>query len=540
MSYPTLEQYNEALQFPKQAFLDTELKAGSVATTGLGIPLALCGGFALTYTVSAGRSRYAVRCFHKQSNALEYRYNAISSRIKSLHSPYFLDFEFKQQGVRVNGHPYPIVKMAWASGETLGEFLDKRHSSRTEVQRLSSALRTLATYLGTQGIAHGDIQPGNVMVSNGGQTLQLIDYDGMFVQELMQLGSAELGHRNFQHPKRTSQNWDERLDNFSFISLHVALLALECQPSLWDRFQSDGDSFLFKANDFVEPAQSAIFVELFNHPQVAVQAKALASICKAPYDKTPTLDDFIAGRNIPQVVVTPSLSPRPIAAQYMSPFAVLDAQRYEQCFGHVGDRVELIGKIVEVKQDYTKYKKPYVFVNFGDWKGNIVKITIWSEGLSKLQQRPDCSWVGKWVSVVGLMEPPYHSAKYKYSHLSVTISSANQLHIISDTEARYRLSGSGPSKTSSYSSTANKEILNDLRGKSAPSVATVPPRQSGLTPNQVLLQNMRSSSSTVSARPHTTSGPSPQPQASSKTGKGCLSIILVGISLFVLVLCLTF
>ena len=89
MIYPNLEQYQEALQNPKLALLDPELKDGSIATTGLGLPLALCGGFALIYSVKARSKKYAVRCFHKQSKNLEARYQAITSRLKFLKSPYF-------------------------------------------------------------------------------------------------------------------------------------------------------------------------------------------------------------------------------------------------------------------------------------------------------------------------------------------------------------------------------------------------------------------------------------------------------------------
>jgi hypothetical protein len=77
---------------------------------------------------------------------------------------------------------------------------------------------------------------------------------------------------------------------------------------------------------------------------------------------------------------------------------------------------------VEVKQGKTRYGKPYVFINFGPWKGEIVKISIWSEGLAALAHHPDQSWVGRWTSIVGLMEPPYRSQRYKYSHLSISIT----------------------------------------------------------------------------------------------------------------------
>ena len=166
MSYPSLEQYNEAFQHPQLALTDAELKGGSVSTTGLGLPLALCGGFALTYTIKAGPKKFAVRCFHKKSNALEQRYSAISRKIGTLRSPYFLDFQFQPQGVKVAGKAYPIVKMAWATGATLGEFMDRSYRNSRELQQLATSLRSLSKYLTSQNVAHGDIQPGNVMVAN--------------------------------------------------------------------------------------------------------------------------------------------------------------------------------------------------------------------------------------------------------------------------------------------------------------------------------------------------------------------------------------
>jgi len=59
--YPALNEYNAAVQNPRLAFNDSELKAGTVATTGLGLPRALGGGFAITYTVGSGSRKFAVR-----------------------------------------------------------------------------------------------------------------------------------------------------------------------------------------------------------------------------------------------------------------------------------------------------------------------------------------------------------------------------------------------------------------------------------------------------------------------------------------------
>jgi hypothetical protein len=113
VSYPSFEQYNNALQAHQRLLTDPELQRGSVAKTGLGIPLAISGGFALTYTISSGSKKYAVRCFHRESKALERRYQAIAKRLAALKSQYFLDFEFQAKGINVDGGSYPIVKMAW-------------------------------------------------------------------------------------------------------------------------------------------------------------------------------------------------------------------------------------------------------------------------------------------------------------------------------------------------------------------------------------------------------------------------------------------
>ncbi|QLQ08322.1 MAG: hypothetical protein HZY76_21580 [Anaerolineae bacterium] len=52
--------------------------------------------------------------------------------------------------------------------------------------------------LQTHGIAHGDLQHGNVLVA--ADELRLIDYDGMYVPPLSGRESHEIGHRNYQHP----------------------------------------------------------------------------------------------------------------------------------------------------------------------------------------------------------------------------------------------------------------------------------------------------------------------------------------------------
>lgn len=460
MPYPSLEQYNQAFQLHSKLLIDPELKSGSVATTGLGMPLAISGGFALTYTIKSGVKKYAVRCFHRESKALERRYKAISRKISSLRSPYFLDFQFQPQGIKVEGISYPIVKMAWAKGETLGEFLEVNRRSAQTIAKLSASIESLAAYLEKEKIAHGDFQTGNLMVSDGGATVQLIDYDGMFVDEIKTLGSSELGHVNFQHPLRKTTNpFNHTLDRFSLISLWLALKTLQIDPSIWDKSNSELDAIVFRANDFVDPGASAILSRLSGIQELSTFIKNFAAICASVMEKTPSLDDFIAGRNIPVSLATISMNgdipSNRLKPGYIGAYTVLSALEYNACLQQVGDKVEVIGKIIDVKLNKTRNSKPYIFVNFGDWRGNIFKISIWSEGISTLPTRPDASWIGKWISVTGLMEPPYVSGKYKYSHLSITVTTVGQMTILSETDARWRLAGPNNSQQTRTSTNSN-------------------------------------------------------------------------------------
>lgn len=473
MSYPSFEKYNEALQLHRKLLTDSELVKGNVKKTGLGVPLAISGGFALTYTIEYGSKKYAVRCFHKESKSLEQRYLEISKKLKSLSSTFFLDFEFQPKGIMVDGNPYPIIKMEWAVGTTLGEFLEDNYDKPSYITNLSNALVKLSEYLESNAIAHGDIQTGNLMVSNSGSSIQLIDYDGMYIDSIASLGSAELGHINFQHPYRAKLNpYNSKLDRFSLILLWLACKALATDSTIWNKTKSDQDSVVCRSTDFTNPNASQTFALLSTYPTLKEHVKNFAAICNVTKLETiPSLSDFIAGLNIPNLgnvhIVSKNVTRAVVVNEYISPYPVISAMDYNACLQQIGNQVEVVGKIMDVTQNITRYGKPYVFINFGDWKGNIFKITIWSEGLDIIIDKPNSAWIGKWVSIKGLMEAPYKSKKYKYSHISITVSKKGQLFIITESEAKNRLAYKKLSSTMNNASmrVSNKDILAQITGQ---------------------------------------------------------------------------
>lgn len=511
MTYPQLIDYQEAVQNPAGTFTDPLLKAGRVAETPLGLPLALSGGFALTYSVQAGSRRFAVRCFHREVPEAQSRYAAISSTLSRVRSPYFVDFDFEPAGIRIRGQSYPIVRMDWVEGRTLGSELERLATKPDALRALRQKFVDLAAFLESNGIAHGDIQNDNVIIANG--NLRLIDYDGMFVAGMQEGRGSEVGQKNFQHPDRQAGHFGPMMDRFSFLVVDVSLEALAAQGSLYRRFSEGGAAIIFKANDFADPAASEIFRILNGMPALRESVEKLAKICQAPLSSVPSLTDFIAGRNIPAPSgTTPIGVARPVPPQgYISAYDVLDGKDYGAVLRRVGDKVELVGQIVSVKPGIGKRGKgrgrPYVFINFGIWNQRSVKITIWSEGLGALAAPPTEAWVGRWISVTGLIEPPYDGKHYgrPYQSVGVTVAADNQIVPLTEAQAKFRLTGGVPvrrTSASEQSQRSNEKILEGLLGNGSgaaprPRVPPSPPnsnRPSPRTRNAQILDSLQNSS----------------------------------------------
>ena len=95
MSWPTPQDYNEAIQNPKLCFDDPELKTGQPKLNTLGLPLPITGGFASVYRMQCGQRDWAVRCFLKEFADQQQRYAAISHHLAASKLPYIVGFDFQ-------------------------------------------------------------------------------------------------------------------------------------------------------------------------------------------------------------------------------------------------------------------------------------------------------------------------------------------------------------------------------------------------------------------------------------------------------------
>lgn len=279
MSWPTMTDYQEAIQSPNLAFLDPDLRTGSVVTNALGLPRPITGGFASVYELHTSSGRWAVRCFLRDFSDQQTRYNLIASHLQNHRLPYLVQFEYLRSGIRVQGSLFPILKMQWIEGKPLNKYIEEHLTNASELEMIEKRWGHVLGELKKARIGHGDLQHGNVLALPSGE-LRLIDYDGMWVPALDGMGSHEVGHSAYQNPKRTERDFHEQVDTFAGTVITLAIRALRRNPALWDSFNND-DNILFTRQDFLDSSQSALFASLIGlqDAEVTVMAKELIRQC---------------------------------------------------------------------------------------------------------------------------------------------------------------------------------------------------------------------------------------------------------------------
>jgi hypothetical protein len=291
IDWPASNDYTIAIQSPQVCFRDRDLSTAAVERTAhTKMPKVWAGNFAQVYAMKSA-DRWAVKCFTRSAVDIRTRYKKIAAAIGRSGLPYFVEFKFLDGEMLVNGVRYPVVKMQWADGQPLDEFINANLNRPDALLETAVRVRDLVADLERKRLAHGDLQHGNILVTAAG--IRLLDYDGLFVPAFGGSSSPETGVPSYQHPRRTPADYGIGLDRFSLLVICTALSALASDPGLWKTFNT-GDNLLFTANDFKSPDQSPLFRRLAGlpDPQVRSCALALTAACAQP----PMTVPFFGGR----------------------------------------------------------------------------------------------------------------------------------------------------------------------------------------------------------------------------------------------------
>jgi hypothetical protein len=261
--YPTGGEYREALFNTKRCFRDPALVGGAVTMDALGMPKPISGAMGSVFTVQgADGRRWAVKCFTRFVDRQAVRYQRISETLQTVSKPWRVEFEYLPEGVLCGGIWYPVVKMEWLEATGLIPFIERHLWEPAVIADLAGKFIRMVRDLSALDIAHGDLQHGNLLVTSSGE-LKLIDYDGMFVPSLTQMGACEKGHMNYQSPTRTMSTWGSYLDNFSAWVIYTSLVALTIDPTLWSLLHAQGDeALLFHRTDYEDARNSRALLAL--------------------------------------------------------------------------------------------------------------------------------------------------------------------------------------------------------------------------------------------------------------------------------------
>lgn len=270
MPWPTPQDYNEAVQNPRLAFADADLRCGQAEVDGLGLPRPRCGAFACVYKMECPGRAWATKCFTSEVIDQQERYEEIDRHLAEARLPYMVGFGYQARGLKVKGGEYPLLKMEWVKGDGLSSFVGNNLGSPAVLTALAERWMQMMKVLQQAKVAHGDLQDRNVLVVGG--ELRLVDYDGMFVPALEGRISNEIGQRNYQHPERNSGDYGPYLDNFSGWVIYASLVALSEMPELWRKHQGGDECLIFRRADFEAPDASAVLQDLRKSTNANVRA----------------------------------------------------------------------------------------------------------------------------------------------------------------------------------------------------------------------------------------------------------------------------
>jgi serine/threonine protein kinase len=299
---PTPTEYSQAIQNLAVNVHDGELKRSEPVVNPMGLPLQYAGGFAVVFQIRCPRTgkQWAVKCFTKDVEHRSQRYQTISQHLRKARLPFMVGFEYQEEGILVGGNWHPIVKMEWVAGDTLNRFVESQLTNPNLLRQLLRLWIRMARRLHESKVTHADLQHGNVLLvpsekENEGPRLRLVDYDGIYVPDLENHPSGELGHKAFQHPQRLrEETYSADVDRFSHLSIYTAIRCLITGgQDLWNRFDN-GDNLLFREEDLSNPRESQLFHELWavNDPSVHVLVGRLLLALRQPLAAVPLLDDF--------------------------------------------------------------------------------------------------------------------------------------------------------------------------------------------------------------------------------------------------------
>ena len=264
MQYPLISEYVRAIQ---DASNNLDQLAHLVPVLDdHGEPYRSSGAFAVVFKMKDEQTGkcYALKCFTEEQEGRAEAYRQIAEELEFVDSSYITSVKYLDKEIFVDSScgedEFPVLLMDWIDGETMETYIAENYQDNYAMAMLCYRFCKMAAWLRSQPFAHGDIKPDNIMVRPDG-SLTLVDYDGMFVPAMKGQKSPTIGTKDFSHPLRTVDDFDETIDDFALASIALSLKAISMNSKLLDTYGAS-DRLLFSENDYRNPSNSKVISAL--------------------------------------------------------------------------------------------------------------------------------------------------------------------------------------------------------------------------------------------------------------------------------------
>ena len=264
MQYPLISEYVRAIQ---DASNNLDKLAHLVPVQDdHGEPYRSSGAFAVVFKMKDEQTGkcYALKCFTEEQEGRAEAYRQIADELEFANSSYITSVKYLDKEIFVDSSceedEFPVLLMDWIEGKTMETYIAENYQDNYTMAMLCYRFCKMAAWLRSQPFAHGDIKPDNIMVRPDGN-LTLVDYDGMLVPAMKRQKSPTIGTKDFSHPLRTVDDFDETIDDFALASIALSLKAISLNPYLLDEYGA-ADRLLFSAEDYRDLSKSNVVVSL--------------------------------------------------------------------------------------------------------------------------------------------------------------------------------------------------------------------------------------------------------------------------------------
>ena len=266
MQYPLISEYLAAI---REAHDNLDKLSHLVPVLDkYGEPYRSSGAFAVVFKMKDEQTGkcYALKCFTEEQEGRAEAYRQIAEELEFVDSSYITSVKYLEKELFVDSNceneEFPVLLMDWIEGETMETYIAANYTDTHAMAMLCYRFCKMAVWLRSQSFAHGDIKPDNIMIRPDG-TLTLVDYDGMFVPAMKGQKSPTIGTKDFSHPLRTVDDFDETIDDFALASIALSLKVISLNPSLLQTYGAS-DRLLFSAADYLDLSNSKTFTALQN------------------------------------------------------------------------------------------------------------------------------------------------------------------------------------------------------------------------------------------------------------------------------------